>query len=230
MRGKNQPHNFAVYAVDSGTKYLEFELTRNQHLDNAATFTVSALFKMPPKHLAKDAWRILCDACTANALLPEIVNQNYSKALRAIGEYVPEDAEFVAASITTPTTTGQPVSDAGFATSQASSSKATGVPSLNFGTTANRRCHRGHWAQVRPWCQACLQRGLILDRRPSRHRGQLQSRTQALPCRSPLRPRRLPRLHSGRIFERCFLRHYSHHQSRTQVLPCPMRASPSHLA
>ena len=48
-----QPHDFAVYTVDSGKKYLEFELTRNRHLDSIPIFTVSALFKMPPKHLVK---------------------------------------------------------------------------------------------------------------------------------------------------------------------------------
>ena len=54
-----EPHDFAVYTVDSGKKMLEFELTRNRHLDSIPIFTVSALFKMPSKHLVKDAWRIL---------------------------------------------------------------------------------------------------------------------------------------------------------------------------
>ena len=114
-----QDWNFAVHTKTSGGKYLEFELTRHQHQDNAEHFTVSALFKMPPKNIAKDAWMILRAACMQNALLPGIVNENFNKALRAMGEDEPEDA--------------------GFATSQASSSKATGVlhvPNVPPGTPA----------------------------------------------------------------------------------------------
>ena len=136
MGNHYQDHNFAVYTKESGTKYLEFELTRNHHLDSASTFTVSALFKMPPKHLAKDAWWVLRGACLQNALLPEIVNKNYNQALRAIGLEDPEDASFATLSITTPKTSGQPASDAGVATSEASSSKDIGVPSLPFAATA----------------------------------------------------------------------------------------------
>ena len=77
-----QDWNFAVHTKTSGGKYLEFELTRHQHQDNAEHFTVSALFKMPPKNLAKDAWVILRAACMQNALLPGIVNENFNKALR----------------------------------------------------------------------------------------------------------------------------------------------------
>ena len=111
---------------------MEFELTRHNHLDSATNFTVTALFKMPPKNLVKEAWRVLRGACMQSALLPEIVNQNYKLALRAAGLDEPTDAGFATPPATMPTTTGQPASpqasDAGFATSHATSSKSTGAP------------------------------------------------------------------------------------------------------
>ncbi len=54
-----QPHTFALYSSASGKRFLEFELTRNNHDDKAVNFTVAALFKLPPLGLVKDAWRIL---------------------------------------------------------------------------------------------------------------------------------------------------------------------------
>ena len=43
-----QEHNFAVFTEKTGTEaWMEFELTRNNHIDGDSNFTVTACFRLP---------------------------------------------------------------------------------------------------------------------------------------------------------------------------------------
>ena len=61
-----------VYVSGFAKTPLEFELTRNDHMKETpdCAFTVSAVFKEPPRHLHTDAWRILMHVVRGKELLP----------------------------------------------------------------------------------------------------------------------------------------------------------------
>ena len=67
-----QDHNFAVFSSKNPKVFMEFELTRHQHMDKEP-FTVTALYKNPIKPLIPEAWRILRSACQGKELLPDWV-------------------------------------------------------------------------------------------------------------------------------------------------------------
>jgi len=75
-----QDHNFAVYSNKLPNTYMEFELTRNQHMENRP-FTVSAMYKNPTWNLIPEAWRILRAACQGKELLPDLVADTENKIL-----------------------------------------------------------------------------------------------------------------------------------------------------
>jgi len=76
-----QAHNFAVFSKQNSNSFMEFELTRHQHMETEP-FTVTALFKTPKPSLIPEAWRILRAACMGKELLPEWVNEMEAKRLK----------------------------------------------------------------------------------------------------------------------------------------------------
>ena len=80
-----QERNFVVATERTGTHYIEFELTRNDHMkDPDAPFTVTAMFKGPPVTYVEEAWRILRGACYDNCLRSAIVDRNHEEALKKL--------------------------------------------------------------------------------------------------------------------------------------------------
>ena len=75
--------NLLVYSSTgpgSASPPVEFELTRNQHMERKrATTTVTAMFKGPPDGLIGEAWRILLAATTGKLLLPDWAQQYRKK-------------------------------------------------------------------------------------------------------------------------------------------------------
>ena len=65
--------NVKVWVPGYASTPLEFQLTRNQHMEPGPgrPFTVTACFKEPPAHLHADAWRILLHIVQGRELLPE---------------------------------------------------------------------------------------------------------------------------------------------------------------
>ena len=70
-----QHHNFVVTTRKTQRKWIEFELTRHNHM-NAGPFTVSAMFKTPPHEFVPEAWRVLRAACQGKELLPNVAKQS----------------------------------------------------------------------------------------------------------------------------------------------------------
>ena len=64
-----QHHNFVVTSKKTGNRWIEFELTRNQHVQKDI-FTVSACIKQPKKPHIEEGWRILLAACRAKIRQP----------------------------------------------------------------------------------------------------------------------------------------------------------------
>ena len=87
-----QEHNFVVYTEKSGRHWMEFELTRNDHMSGDHNFTVTACFKQPRREHVPEAWRVLTHACRSNALLPTVVAMNYRKAIATLGVGLPNGA------------------------------------------------------------------------------------------------------------------------------------------
>ena len=85
-----QEHNFVVYTEKSGQHWMEFELTRNDHMSGNYNFTVTACFKQPRREHVPEAWRVLTHACRSNALLPTVVDMNYRKAIATLGVGLPK--------------------------------------------------------------------------------------------------------------------------------------------
>ena len=75
-----QDHSFAVFSLKNPKVFIEFELTRHQHI-NEKPFTVTARYKNPIKALIPEAWRILRIACQGKELLPDWVNEMDMKLL-----------------------------------------------------------------------------------------------------------------------------------------------------
>ena len=86
-----QEHNFVVYTEKSRHIWMEFELTRNDHMCGNYDFTVTAYFKQPRREHVPEAWRFLTHACRSNALLPTVVDMNYRKAIAALGIGLPKE-------------------------------------------------------------------------------------------------------------------------------------------
>jgi len=81
IHGKHyQDHNFAVFSSKNPKVFIEFQLTRHQHMDKEP-FTVTAMYKNPIKALIPEAWRILRIACQGKELLPDWVNEMEKKLL-----------------------------------------------------------------------------------------------------------------------------------------------------
>ncbi len=73
-----QEHNLAFSSQKKGTEaWMEFELTRDNHIDGDSIFTVTACFRLPVREHIMEAWRVLIKACRSNALLPTVVDENY---------------------------------------------------------------------------------------------------------------------------------------------------------
>ena len=82
--GKHQmEQNVKVWVPGYASTPLEFQLTRNQHVEPGPghPFTVTACFKEPPAHLHADAWRILLHIVQGRELLPEHARQYAKRAL-----------------------------------------------------------------------------------------------------------------------------------------------------
>ena len=65
---------------------IEFECTRHQHMrcdkdGNPVPFTVTVMFRDPPRELIPEAWRILHAVVQGKALLPEHVHHYMTKSL-----------------------------------------------------------------------------------------------------------------------------------------------------
>lgn len=86
-----QEHNFVVYTETTGQHWMEFELTRNDHMSGEHNFTVTACFKQPRREHVPEAWRVLTQACRSNALLPTVVDMNYRKAIASLGVDLPKE-------------------------------------------------------------------------------------------------------------------------------------------
>lgn len=86
-----QDQNFAVYTYKTGTHWMEFELTRKDHMTGADNFTVTACFKLPKREYVPEAWRVLTEVCLPSALLPDVVVKNHRKALMEVGVDLPEE-------------------------------------------------------------------------------------------------------------------------------------------
>ena len=82
----HQSINFAVYtkrSLVSGSNYLEFELTRKDHMKpgpHAKHFIVTACFKTPPPGLLSEAWRVWYRTCFADAVLPGLLIEHHKVA------------------------------------------------------------------------------------------------------------------------------------------------------
>ena len=65
---------FAGSATD---KFLEFGITRNAHMskNTGCPYTVTVMFKEPPKYLVSHAWEILRHICKGNELFPDKVDE-----------------------------------------------------------------------------------------------------------------------------------------------------------
>ena len=88
-----QAHNFAVYSHEDPKIFLEFELTRNNHMADMTnrSFTVTAMYKNPPHHMIPEAFRILRKACAGKELLPTLVDEMGAKFLsKWMSEVKPE--------------------------------------------------------------------------------------------------------------------------------------------
>ena len=60
---------------------MEFEVTRHQHMkDPKAPYTVTVMFKEPPKGLHAEAWRISLAVVKGKELLPDHVRQYMEKS------------------------------------------------------------------------------------------------------------------------------------------------------
>ena len=79
-----QEHNFVVYTEKIGQHWMEFEVTRNDHMSGEHNFTVTARFKQPRREHVPEAWHVLTHACRSNALLPTVVDINYRKAIATL--------------------------------------------------------------------------------------------------------------------------------------------------
>ena len=76
--GKHQmEHNVKVWVPGFASNPLEFELTRNQHMDPepGRPFTVTAMFKDTPDGLHAEAWRILLHVVQGRELFPQWAQQ-----------------------------------------------------------------------------------------------------------------------------------------------------------
>ncbi len=77
--------NILVYSSLAQSAALEFELARNQHVENKTVpFTVSACFKPPPFDLIAEAWRILRVVSAGKELFPDHVEAYHRKSLRKL--------------------------------------------------------------------------------------------------------------------------------------------------
>lgn len=93
-----QEQAILVYTCDSSmnpyARPIEFTVTRNQHMlgsaSNSVPYTVTVMFRNPPRVLIAEAWRILRAVVQGKELLPEVVHQYMKKSLeRHMPEHVP---------------------------------------------------------------------------------------------------------------------------------------------
>ena len=93
---ETRPHCFLVYPTLFPHMKMEFCLTRCGHMRAGpeVPFTISAMFRDPPKKLRVEAWRILTEACAGKELLPNWVSAQYQDVRRReeISEEVPGSA------------------------------------------------------------------------------------------------------------------------------------------
>ena len=71
--------------VESATEqFIEFEVTRHAHMSESATcpYTVTVMFKEPPRHLVPHAWAILRLVCRGKELFPDKVTEWMEDALK----------------------------------------------------------------------------------------------------------------------------------------------------
>ena len=69
-------NNILVYSELGGNRSIEFELTRNNHMQNSTVpFTVTTCFKAPPRELIPEAWRILRAVTDGLELFPQKVKE-----------------------------------------------------------------------------------------------------------------------------------------------------------
>ena len=69
--------NILVYVKGFPKTPIEFELSRNEHMKEmpGRAFTVTALFKEPPRRLHEDAWRILMYVVSGKELMPVLAQK-----------------------------------------------------------------------------------------------------------------------------------------------------------
>ena len=73
------------HSAGSATEqFIEFEVTRNAHMSERAKcpYTVTVMFKDPPRHLVSHAWRILRHVCYGRELYPDKVTEWMNDALK----------------------------------------------------------------------------------------------------------------------------------------------------
>ena len=83
------------HAGSATQQFLEFEVTHNGHMsvNNPCPYTVSVMFKDPPRHLAPHAWGILRDVCRGKELFPNEVEDWKKDALKKYAGQEQEDVQ-----------------------------------------------------------------------------------------------------------------------------------------
>ena len=80
--GHYMERNILVYSHLAHNAAIEFELTRNNHMNNAELpFTVTTCFKNPPWDLVPEAWRILRSVTGGKELFPVKVKEWHDRIL-----------------------------------------------------------------------------------------------------------------------------------------------------